>query len=99
MAETFEEKAAAMMAMSEEEMAKKVEEVKSVCKNYCGNCPSYAGTGETDYGFCTTGKSSAITEEKGCLCPNCPITNAMSLRWGYYCTRGAARELSAAEKK
>ncbi|RMF90209.1 MAG: DUF2769 domain-containing protein [Methanobacteriota archaeon] len=85
--------------MSEEERANKIEEVKGVCKNFCGNCPSYTGTGETDYGFCATGKSSKITEEKGCLCPGCPITGAMSLRWQYYCTGGAARELSAAEKK
>lgn len=47
-AETFEEKARAMQDLSEEEMAKQIEEVKNTCKSYCGECPSYEGTGETD---------------------------------------------------
>lgn len=92
MAESYEDKMKAMGEMSEEEVAKAIAHVKEVCKNHCGPCPSYEGTGETDFGFCAMGKSHAISEEKGCLCGGCPITDEMSLRWGYYCTRGGGRE-------
>lgn len=98
MAETFEEKIKAMGQLSEEEMAKKVQEIKEVCKNYCGECPTYSGTGETELGFCAIGKSGKINEEKRCLCPSCPVTEMMSLRWEYFCMRGSGREQSAAEK-
>ena len=88
----FEEMMKGMAGMSQEEMMKKVGEVKNVCKNFCGKCPSYEGTGETDFGFCSTGKSQKITEEKGCICGGCPVTEMMGLRWGYYCTKGSGRE-------
>ena len=94
---TFEEKMEAMKDLSQEEMAERVKKVKAAC--ICASCPSYEGTGEKELAFCAVGKSSAITEEKGCTCPGCPVTDMMSLRWQYYCTRGAGRELAAAEKK
>ncbi len=85
-----------MKDMSEEERTQAIEKIKEVCKTFCGECPSYKGTGETELAFCALGKSNAIKEEKGCLCPSCPITGQMSLRWNYYCTRGAGKEQSAA---
>lgn len=94
---TFEEKMEAMKGLSEEEMAERIKKVKAAC--ICAGCPSYEGTGETELGFCALGKSSVIKEEKGCTCGSCPVTEMMSLRWLYYCTRGAARELAVAEKK
>jgi len=98
MSESFEDKMKAMKDLSDEEMAKRIEEVKAICASFCGECPSYTGTGETELGFCITDKSKAITEEKGCLCTSCPITSQMSLRWKYFCTLGSAGELSEAEK-
>ncbi len=88
----FEEMMKGMAGMSQEEMMKKVAQVKDVCKNFCVKCPSYEGTGETDLGFCSMGKSQKITEEKGCLCGGCPVTEMMGLRWEYYCTKGSGRE-------
>ncbi|MHA1188399.1 MAG: DUF2769 domain-containing protein [Candidatus Heimdallarchaeota archaeon] len=41
-----------------------LEQVKFMCKDYCGKCPSYQGTGETDLGFCSIGKSAKIKEKK-----------------------------------
>lgn len=99
MTETFEEEMEMMKDLSEEEMAKRMEEVKNICKAFCGECPSYTGTGETELGFCTIGKSNVIKEEKGCLCGSCPVTPKMSLRWGYYCTRGSGREQQAETEK
>ncbi|MFH0860266.1 MAG: DUF2769 domain-containing protein [Candidatus Altiarchaeota archaeon] len=97
MGETFEEKMEQMAELSDEEVAERIEELKDVCKSYCGECPSYTGTDETELGFCAIGRSENITEEKGCLCGSCPITEKMSLRWSYYCTRGAGREQAATE--
>ena len=96
MTETFEEKIAAMAGLSQEEMAERVESMKEVCKSYCGECPSYTGTGESLV-FCAMGRSSVISEEKGCLCPSCPVTEMMSLRWKFYCTRGSGREQAGQE--
>lgn len=92
MTETFQEKMAAMAGLSREEMSKRIESMKEICKSYCGECPSYTGTGESKLVFCALGKSSVIGDEKGCLCPSCPITEMMSLRWKFYCTRGSGRE-------
>lgn len=100
--EIMEENMERMKDLSPEERDKQMKEwmirTKGVCKEYCGKCPSYEGTGETDLVFCAMGKSDKITEEKGCICGKCPITEEMGLRWGYYCTRGSSRDLSAAEK-
>ena len=65
-----------------------LEEVKRVCSGFCSACPSYKGSGETRLGFCFTGKSSKIKQEKGCLCGSCPIQLRYSLKGSYYYTRG-----------
>ena len=96
---TFEQKMQMMYGkMNERQKRESREQVIYMCKDYCGKCPSYEGTGETSFGFCTIGKSSVIKEKKGYLCRQCPITKTMSLRWEYYCTGGSALELSQAEK-
>ncbi len=92
MAETFEEKMAAMGDMSEEEIAQMIEDVKGVCKSFCGECPTHTGTEETGLAFCALGKSEIINKEKGCLCPGCPITQRLALRWDYFCMKGSGKE-------
>ncbi len=93
----FEDMVEMMAGMSEEEMKAKIQESAKICADYCGKCPTYAGTGETDLVFCAKGKSDKISEEKGCLCPGCPVSENMGLRWDYYCTKGSGREQLAAE--
>lgn len=96
---TFEEKFNMLNGtMSEKQRKENLEQVKYICKDYCGKCPSFEGTGEDSLAFCMEGKSSVITEKKACLCGGCPISRTMSLRWGYYCTDGSAIELSKSEK-
>ncbi len=97
MAGAFEEKMKEMSDLSDEEMKKQIDEIKKVCKDYCGECPTYMGTGETELGFCATGKSDIIKKEKGCMCAGCPITEKLSLRWEYYCTRGTGQEQAEKE--
>lgn len=94
----FEEKIKIMDVMTEQQKNEGLEQIKFICKDYCGKCPSQNGTGETNFAFCSIGKSSLITEKKGCLCKVCPVTKMMGLRWEYYCTKGSTLELSNAEK-
>jgi hypothetical protein len=94
----FEEKIKMMEKMTEKQLIESLEQVKYTCRNYCGKCPSYQGTGETELGFCSIGKSSVIKEKKGCLCKQCPISKTMSLRWEHYCTDGSAIDLAVEEK-
>lgn len=35
--------------------------------------------------FCAYEKSECITEEKGCLCPSCPVKEKYDLDKVYYC--------------
>ncbi len=55
------------MEMNEQEMAEKKQMVLGMC--VCAKCPSWVDCGEKG-GFCfpAIGKSSCITEEKGCIC-------------------------------
>jgi len=66
-----------------------LEWVKEICKGFCSACPSYKGSGETELGFCFTGKSSKIRDEVGCICASCPVQAKYSLKGAYYCTRGS----------
>lgn len=67
----------------------------------CATCPSFLKeecekAGEKG-AYCLVGKSKVITKENGCVCPQCPVTAKMALKWGYYCTRGSAKEMMAME--
>jgi len=75
------------------EMEEKKKMVLEMC--ICGECPSWVECGEKG-GFCfpTIGKSGCIKEEKGCICGKCPVYSKMSLKNGYYCTRGSEKEQS-----
>ena len=96
---SFEEKMKILYSkMTEKQKRNSSEQVKYMCKDYCGKCPSYKGTGEESLAFCMGGKSSIITKKKNCLCGQCPITKMMNLRWEHYCTNGSAIELSQSEK-
>jgi len=66
----------------------------SIC--VCRACPSFVGClEEIAYCFPTIGKSKCISEEKGCICGSCPLTEKMGLKHGYYCNRGSEKELLA----
>jgi hypothetical protein len=76
--------------MGPEEMEEKKQMVLSLC--ICSSCPSWVDCGWKG-GFCfpTIGKSDCIVEEKGCICGGCPVTEKMSLKNMYYCTRGSEK--------
>jgi len=88
----------AEVATMMEDLQEKLPMVKEKC--ICATCPSYV-EGETELGFChpLVGKSTKITERKGCICPECPIFKMMGLKRGYYCLQGSELELDLAEMK
>jgi hypothetical protein len=88
----FEEKMKAMMEMPPEERAKAVENLKARCP--CPTCSSYndCAKNAAETLFCSTGKSfMCISDEKGCICPKCPIYEEMGLKYTFFCTRGAEK--------
>lgn len=81
--------------MTEEQM---IADIQAKC--ICARCPSWvpeAGEKGEKGGYCAVGKSGCITKEQGCICPECPVTREKGLKWGYYCTRGSAKEMMVKE--
>lgn len=76
-----------LMSLPKAERDAKVAELSKLCT--CATCPTYKGTGETKLLFCALGKSAVIKNEKECICPACPVTPAVELKWNFYCTRGS----------
>jgi hypothetical protein len=79
--------------MTPEDMAEKKKMVLSMC--ICPSCPSWIDCDEKG-GFCSPaiGKSSCITDEKGCICKKCPVYEKMALQHLYFCTKGSEKEQS-----
>jgi hypothetical protein len=85
----FETKMKTMSEMSPEDRAEMVENLKQRCP--CPECPSYneCAKNAKETLFCATGKSfMCISEEKGCICPTCPVSEEMWLKNQYFCNRG-----------
>ncbi|AFD00057.1 Protein of unknown function (DUF2769) [Methanocella conradii HZ254] len=61
-------------------------ENKSICKQYCGTCPSYVGEGKLL--FCSRGNMTGTIEKNGCKCGMCPVAIEHKLDGGYYCIHG-----------
>ena len=63
----------------------------------CRMCPSFVDCNE-EIAFCLadTTKSVCIKEEKGCLCPGCPVQEEENFQHVFYCTRGSQTEQSYA---
>lgn len=79
--------------MGNEEMEQKLQMGISMC--ICPSCPSWVTCGEKGaYCFPTIGKSKCITEENGCICGACPVTEKMGLKHIYYCIKGSEKEQS-----
>jgi hypothetical protein len=64
------------------------EENMKICKQYCGDCPSYP-QGTDEWLFCAKGKCSKSIERQGCICPGCDVYEKYDLSTTYYCDVGA----------
>lgn len=90
----FEEKMQAMKGMSPAAMDEAVKKFAAMCA--CPSCPTYTGCAKKakELMFCATGKSfMCISEEKGCICPTCPVTPELGLKYKSFCTRGSEKAL------
>ncbi len=82
-----------MAQMTKEDMMKMVESKKKLCT--CAECPTYneCARENEELLYCALGKSqNCITEESGCICPSCPLTEQMGLNHQFFCTRGSEKE-------
>ena len=57
----------------------------------CKVCPTYIECTE-EIAFCLSTKSKCIKEEKGCLCPGCPVHEKMEFKNVYYCIHGNEKD-------
>jgi hypothetical protein len=56
----------------------------------CPGCPTYlGGEGEAELAFCwaSIGRAEKISEERNCVCGQCPVFNQSDFSFAYYCTR------------
>ena len=82
-----------MKEMGETERNQMLDRMKKEC--ICTDCPSYNDCAKMngELLFCSIGKSpNCIIDEKGCICPECPIAKRLELENVYFCTRGSERE-------
>jgi hypothetical protein len=89
----FEEMLQKMQKMTDTDRKQMIDKAKGMC--ICGKCPTYNDCmkGKTEFLFCITGKSSCTTTKKACICPTCPLTPMIGLKFAYYCVNGSEREL------
>jgi len=89
----FEEMMQMMSQMTENERMNAIEENKALC--ICPDCPTYneCAQEKNELFYCGMGKSpTCITQESGCICPACPITEKMGLTHDYFCLKGTEKE-------
>jgi len=90
--DTFEQAMDAMSKMDKDEQSKKIGSMKDMC--ICPKCPSYTSCAKNakELLFCATGKSfMCIDQEKGCICPGCPVTKQLGLKNKFFCTKGSEK--------
>jgi hypothetical protein len=81
-----------MIGMTPEERKESDEKYRGLCT--CPVCPTYAGCAKTkkELLFCASGKSFlCISEEKGCICPQCPVSVEFGQKHRFFCTRGSEK--------
>jgi hypothetical protein len=78
-----------MMAMTREQVMQKIGELKKMCT--CPQCPTNneCAKNSKETLFCSMGHSfHCITENKGCLCPGCPVAKMQGLTHQSFCLMG-----------
>jgi hypothetical protein len=65
---------------------------KGMCN--CPGCPTHNNCAKNakELLFCITGKSfMCISEDKGCMCPKCPVAAEFGLKYKSFCLIGAEK--------
>jgi hypothetical protein len=90
----FEQIMKAGKDMSPAEAKGATEKLINICT--CPTCPTYnrCAKNANEIFFCGTGRSfMCISEEKGCICPSCPVTRELGLKYTFFCTKGAEKTI------
>ncbi len=88
----FEQMMKNVKGMSPEELVAAEEKFKGMCN--CPGCPTHnkCAKNAKELLFCITGKSfMCISEDKGCICPSCPVAAEFGLKYKSFCLKGAEK--------
>ena len=58
----------------------------------CPDCPTYTDCAHeaNERAYCVAGRSPAcVAEDLGCVCPACPVTDALGLAYLTFCLEGS----------
>jgi hypothetical protein len=60
----------------------------------CERCPTYTDCSlqKAELLFCMTAKTECHVEQRGCICPTCPVHRANDFLMKYYCMNGTETE-------
>ncbi len=65
-----------------------------MAKCICGKCPSYntcAKNAQEGF-YCVLGRSFVcISNDKGCICSQCPVTSDLGLKYHDFCFKGSEK--------
>jgi len=89
---TFEQIMQNLASMPKDERAKLIDAQKAHC--ICVECPSYTDCAKNsqEVFFCGIGQSfTCISQDKGCICPTCPVTANLGLKYKDYCLKGSEK--------
>jgi hypothetical protein len=78
-----------MLGMPREQQMQKIAELMKMCT--CPQCPTFNDCAKNAMEglFCSMGRSfHCISENKGCICPNCPVAKQMGLKNMSFCLMG-----------
>ncbi|HVN74055.1 MAG TPA: DUF2769 domain-containing protein [Methanoregula sp.] len=69
------------------------EENRAICRQFCGNCPTYRTHSFANYEpqelFCARGRTSCPDKtEVRCYCLGCELFLKYHMRLAYFCTKG-----------
>jgi hypothetical protein len=90
--DTFEQMLKNVKGMSLKEMAVAEEKLRGMCR--CPGCPTHNACAKNakELLFCIVGKSfMCISEDKGCICPSCPVAAEFGLKNTFFCLKGAEK--------
>jgi hypothetical protein len=88
----FEQMMQDVRKMSPKDMVMAEEKYEGMC--ICPTCPTHNKCAKMakELIFCIKGKSfMCISEDKGCICPGCPVTAEFGYKNKYFCMKGAEK--------
>jgi hypothetical protein len=86
----FEQMVRTWTGMTPEQQKSGMELTRGKC--LCPTCPTYTGCAgkSKELVFCAAGRSFVcIADDKGCICPGCPVTPEYGMKNQKFCLRGS----------